>query len=151
MSCSCHPKSRQSKSGSGGLRAKQCEVDSPVAHRANRLAAFPFEFVTKPEQSANAVSHLPAAIRSGLEDIAGFAASLDMVCDQEARRAHFLDGQRTRAELRPERAPCPCAARPLTWTAVCACKTCSRTSPSSAICQRRRAFQASLVLLTRAL
>jgi len=52
---------------------------------ANRLAAFSFEFVAKPEQAAGAKLILPAAIQSGLEDVAGFAGSLVMVSDQEAR------------------------------------------------------------------
>jgi len=49
------------------------------------LAAFSFEFVAKPEQAAGAKLILPAAIQSGLEDVAGFAGSLVMVSDQEAR------------------------------------------------------------------
>ena len=52
---------------------------------ANRLTAFSFEFVAKPEKAPGAPLSLPAAIQSGLEDINGFAGSLVMVSDQEAR------------------------------------------------------------------
>ena len=61
------------------------KVESPVAHNANRLTAFSFEFVAKPEEASNAVLELPAAIQSGLEDFAGFSGSLVMVSDLEAR------------------------------------------------------------------
>ena len=61
------------------------ETESRRARGANRLAAFSFEFVAKPEQAAGATLVLPAAIQSGLEDVAGFAGSLVMVSDQEAR------------------------------------------------------------------
>ena len=61
------------------------KVEAPTARAANGLTAFSFEFVAKPEQAAGAPVLLPAAIRSGLEDIAGFAGSLVMVSDQEAR------------------------------------------------------------------
>ncbi len=53
--------------------------------QTNELAAFSFEFVAKPEQAADATLLLPAAIQSGLEDVAGFAGSFVMVSDQEAR------------------------------------------------------------------
>ena len=58
---------------------------SPTGRAANALTASSFEFVAKPEQAAAATRFLPAAIQSGLEDIAGFAGSLVMVSDQEAR------------------------------------------------------------------
>ncbi|HKW32669.1 MAG TPA: hypothetical protein VJN92_06665 [Candidatus Acidoferrum sp.] len=58
---------------------------SPIGRAANGLTAFSFEFVAKPDQAASAPLLLPAAIQSGLEDIAGFAGSLVMVSDQEAR------------------------------------------------------------------
>lgn len=61
------------------------EVESPIACATNGLTAFSFEFVAKPEQAAGAPLFLPAAIQSGLEDIAGFAGSLVMVSDHEAR------------------------------------------------------------------
>jgi hypothetical protein len=61
------------------------QVESPMARAANGLMAFIFEFVAKPEQAAGAPLLLPAAIQSGLEDIAGFAGNLVMVSDQEAR------------------------------------------------------------------
>src|SRR5262249_40821460 len=61
------------------------ETVSRLVCGANRLAAFSFEFVAKPEQAAGATLSLPAAIQSGLEDVAGFAGSLVMVSDQEAR------------------------------------------------------------------
>jgi hypothetical protein len=60
-------------------------LESSGVRRTGGLTAFSFEFVAKPEQAANAVSNLPAAIHSGLEDVAGFAGSLVMVSDQEAR------------------------------------------------------------------
>jgi hypothetical protein len=49
------------------------------------MTAFRFEFMAKPEEAANATLYLPAAIQSGLEEAAGFAGSLVMVSDQEAR------------------------------------------------------------------
>jgi len=61
------------------------KVEAPIARIANRLTAFSFEFVAKPEQAASAPLLLPSAIQSGLEDITGFAGSLVMVSDQEAR------------------------------------------------------------------
>ena len=63
----------------------RCRVEAPIARVANGLTAFSFEFVAKPEQAAAAPLFLPAAIQSGLEDIGGFAGSLVMVSDQEAR------------------------------------------------------------------
>lgn len=61
------------------------KVESAVATAARGLIAYSFEFVAKPEQAAEATLFLPAAIQSGLEDIAGFAGSLVMASDQEAR------------------------------------------------------------------
>ena len=61
------------------------EVASPITRAANRLTAYSFEFVAKPDQAGAATLSLPAAIQSGLEDIAGFAGSLVMVSDQETR------------------------------------------------------------------
>ena len=61
------------------------EVASPVGSATNALIAFSFEFVAKPEQATGAPLFLPAAIQSGLKDIAGFAGSLVMVSDHEAR------------------------------------------------------------------
>lgn len=61
------------------------ELESRRVYGANQLAAFSFEFVAKPEEAAGATLVLPAAIQSGLEDVAGFAGSLVMVSDQEAR------------------------------------------------------------------
>lgn len=60
-------------------------IESIIGRAANALTAFSFEFVAKPEQAAGATLSLPAAIQSGLEDVAGFAGSLVMVSDQEAR------------------------------------------------------------------
>jgi hypothetical protein len=67
------------------ISGARCKVDPPAAPSASGLTAFSFEFVAKPEQAAGAPLFLPAAIQSGLEDIAGFAGSLVMVSDQEAR------------------------------------------------------------------
>ena len=61
------------------------KVESPIARAANALTAFSFEFVAKPEQATTAPLLLPGALQSGLEDIAGFAGSLVMVSDHEAR------------------------------------------------------------------
>ncbi len=56
-----------------------------MARGVNPFTAFSFEFVAKPEEAASAVLVLPAAIQSALEDFAGFAGSLVMVSDSEAR------------------------------------------------------------------
>lgn len=61
------------------------KVQAPIAPAVNGLTACSFEFVAKPEQAAGATMFLPAAVQSGLEDIAGFAGNLVMVSDQEAR------------------------------------------------------------------
>ena len=63
----------------------QCKLESPIARAARGLTAFSFEFVAKPDQAAGATLFLPAAIYSGLQDVAGFAGSLVMVSDHEAR------------------------------------------------------------------
>ena len=60
-------------------------VEAPIARSVSALTAFSFEFVAKPEQAASAPLLLPAAIQSGLEDITGFAGSLVMVSEHEAR------------------------------------------------------------------
>lgn len=67
------------------LTGARFKVEAPIACATNGLTAFSFEFVAKPEEAASAPLFLPAAIQSGLEDIAGFAGSLVMVSDQEAR------------------------------------------------------------------
>lgn len=67
------------------LSDRECSVEWPVARDSSRFTAFSFEFVAKPEQAARAVLDLPAGIPSGLEDFAGFAGSLVMVSDLEAR------------------------------------------------------------------
>lgn len=61
------------------------KVETPMAPEGNGFTVFSFEFVAKPEQAASATLFLPAAVQSGLEDIPGFAGSLVMVSDQEAR------------------------------------------------------------------
>ena len=63
----------------------KCNVEWPVARDSSYFTAFSFEFVAKPEQAAKAVLDLPTGIQSGLEDFAGFAGSLVMVSDLEAR------------------------------------------------------------------
>ena len=68
-----------------GVSSSRFQVTSAVAPASNGFTAFSFEFVAKPEQAADATLILPAAIQSGLEGIAGFAGSLVMVSDQEAR------------------------------------------------------------------
>ena len=67
------------------VSSSRFQVTSTAARACNGLIVFSFEFVAKPEQAADATLFLPAAIQSGLEDIAGFAGSLLMVSDQEAR------------------------------------------------------------------
>jgi len=67
------------------ISGARCKVDPPAAPSAGGVTAFSFEFVAKPQQAAGAPLFLPAAIQSGLEEIAGFAGSLVMVSDQEAR------------------------------------------------------------------
>jgi len=61
----------------------KCKLESPIVR--GRGLAFSFEFVAKPEQAAGATLFLPAALQSGLQDVPGFAGSLVMVSDQEAR------------------------------------------------------------------
>ena len=61
------------------------ETQSSRVHGPNALAAFSFDFVAKPDEATGATLVLPAAIQSGLEDVAGFAGSLVMASDQEAR------------------------------------------------------------------
>ncbi len=68
-----------------GVSDLNLSVESPRARAGKRLTAFSFEFVAKPERSTSAPVSLPAAIQSGLEDVTGFAGSLVMVSDQEAR------------------------------------------------------------------
>jgi hypothetical protein len=69
-------------------------VSSPVRQASSseslisffgRLTALSFEFVATPERAAIAPKSLPAAIHSALEKVSGFAGSLVMVSDQEAR------------------------------------------------------------------
>jgi hypothetical protein len=60
-------------------------MEWPVARSLSHFTAFSLEFVAKPEQAAKAVLDLPVGIQSGLEDFAGFAGSLVMVSDLEAR------------------------------------------------------------------
>ena len=67
------------------LSRLQYKIASPMARGVNPFTAFSFEFVAKPEEAASAVLVLPAAIQSALEDFAGFAGSLVMVSDSEAR------------------------------------------------------------------
>jgi hypothetical protein len=77
--------SGQSVAPFSDLADRKCDVEWPVSCRLTRFTASSFEFVAKPEQAAKAVLDLPAGIPSGLEDFAGFAGSLVMVSDSEAR------------------------------------------------------------------
>jgi hypothetical protein len=77
--------SEKSVSAFPDMSNARLKVEAPIARAANRLTAFSFEFVAKPEQAVGAPLFLPAAIQSGLEDIAGFAGTLVMASDQEAR------------------------------------------------------------------
>ena len=67
------------------ISGARCQVAAPAARSASGFTAFSLEFVAKPEQAAAAPLFLPAAMQSGLQDIAGFAGSLVMVSGQEAR------------------------------------------------------------------
>ena len=70
-----------------------------MVRAARGLTAFSLEFVAKPDEAASALLNLPAAIHSGLEDLPGFAGSLVMVSDQEARLITviiFWDGTEAR-------------------------------------------------------
>ena len=67
------------------LSELRCKIGSPMARGVNRFTAFRFEFVAKPEEAANAALDLPTTIPSGLQHFAGFAGSLVMVSDSEAR------------------------------------------------------------------
>ena len=67
------------------ISGARCQVAAPAARSASGFTAFSLEFVAKPEQAAAAPLFLPAAIQSGLQDIAGFTGSLVMVSGQEAR------------------------------------------------------------------
>jgi len=62
-----------------------CNVEWPVTRNSRHFTAFSFEFVAKPEHASRAVLDLPAEIPRGLQDFAGFAGSLVMVSDLEAR------------------------------------------------------------------
>ena len=63
----------------------KCNVEWPVVRDSSHFTALSFEFVAKPEQAAKAILELPAEIQSGLEGFAGFAGSLVMASDSEAR------------------------------------------------------------------
>jgi len=75
----------ESLTGFPNISNRQSKLESPLPRSARGLFASSFEFVAKPEQARNAVQLLPGEIHSGLEDLAGFAGSVVMVSDQEAR------------------------------------------------------------------
>ena len=77
--------SKKSVATFSDLSDLKSRVESPLARSASRFTAFSFEFVAKPGKAANAVVELPAAIQSGLQDLAGFSGTLVMVSDLEAR------------------------------------------------------------------
>jgi len=73
-----------------------------MSRSVSGLTAFSFEFVAKPEEARNAVQFLPGEIHAGLEDVPGFAGSLVMASDQEARLITviiFWDGSDARSNL----------------------------------------------------
>lgn len=80
-------------------------MTSPVRQRnysemsVTAFSVWSFEFVAKPEEAANAVLYLPAAIQSGLEDFSGLAGSLGnglrLGCSLD-HRDHFLAGSEAR-------------------------------------------------------
>lgn len=66
------------------ISSGQYKSETPI-RAISPLMAFSLEFVAKPEQAAGAPLFLPTAIQSGLENVPGFAGSLVMASDQEAR------------------------------------------------------------------
>jgi hypothetical protein len=52
---------------------------------APRLTALSVEFVAKPSEAHRVESAIPAALTGSLKEVAGFAGSLVMISDQEAR------------------------------------------------------------------
>lgn len=49
------------------------------------MTALSVEFVAKPQEAHRVESAIPAALASSLKEVAGFAGSLVMISDQEAR------------------------------------------------------------------
>lgn len=77
--------SEESVAAFSDLSGLTCKIESPMTRGANHFTAVSFEFVAKPEKAAHAVLDLPETMQSALEDFAGFAGSLVMVSDLEAR------------------------------------------------------------------
>jgi hypothetical protein len=61
------------------------QLPATAALGAPRLTALSVEFVAKPQEAHRVESAIPAALAGSLKDVAGFAGSLVMISDQEAR------------------------------------------------------------------
>jgi len=61
------------------------QLPAAAALRAPRLTALSVEFVAKPSEAHRVESAIPAALAGTLKDVAGFAGSLVLISDQEAR------------------------------------------------------------------
>ena len=61
------------------------QLPAAAALRAPRLTALSVEFVAKPQEARRVESAIPATIAGALKEVAGFAGSLVMISDQEAR------------------------------------------------------------------
>jgi hypothetical protein len=68
-----------------GNSARDFRCQSPDVRGAGGFTALSFEFVAMPEKAVSASKSLSAEIHSALEELSGFAGSLVMVSDQEAR------------------------------------------------------------------
>jgi hypothetical protein len=61
------------------------QLSATAALRARPLTALSVEFVAKPSEAHRVESAIPAALAGTLKDVAGFAGSLVLISDQEAR------------------------------------------------------------------
>ncbi len=68
-----------------GTSAAKINPSAAKAMDVPSVTALSVEFVAKPQQAHRVQSTIPAALAGALKDIAGFAGSLVMVSDQEAR------------------------------------------------------------------
>jgi hypothetical protein len=57
----------------------------PRATRAPAMTALSIEFVAKPSEACRVESAIPAALAGSLKEVAGFAGSLVLISDREAR------------------------------------------------------------------
>jgi hypothetical protein len=61
------------------------QLSATAALGAPRLTALSVEFVAKPQEAHRVESAIPAALAGSLKEVAGFAGSLVLISDQEAR------------------------------------------------------------------